>query len=189
MSRYSTVAIGLHWLMALMIVGLFAAGIWMHEAIHVPATKAQAFEVYQLHKSGGLTVLMLTLLRIVWRLTHKPPALPVQMKGWERLLARASHIGFYGLMLAIPLSGWAMVSASKFGLPTIYFGLFEWPHIGALASLDNKAPVEDLFKEAHEILAFCAIALLALHIVAALKHHFFDKDDVLTRMLPFLKAR
>ncbi len=189
MSRYSAVAILLHWLMALMIVSLVAAGVWMHEAIHVPATKAQAFEVYQLHKSTGLTVLALTLLRIVWRLTHRPPALPVQMKGWERVAARASHVGFYVLMLAIPLSGWAMVSASPFGLPTIFFGLFEWPHIAPLAALEHKDEAEHLFKEIHEILAFGAVALLALHIAAALKHHIWDKDDVLTRMLPFLKPR
>jgi cytochrome b561 len=189
MSRYSTVAILLHWLMALMIISLFVAGIWMNEAVHVPATQARAFEVYQLHKSTGLTVLVLTLLRIIWRLTHQPPALPVHMKNWERLLARVSHIGFYGLMLAIPLSGWALVSVSRFGLPTLYFGLFEWPHIAPLAALENKAPMEDLLKEAHEILAFGAIALLALHIVAALKHHIIDKDDVLVRILPFLKVR
>jgi cytochrome b561 len=189
MSRYSFGAMLLHWLMALMIVGLFVAGLWMHEAIHEPETKAQAFKVYQLHKSAGLMVLLLTLLRLAWRFLHKPPALPVHMKSWERLLARLSHVGFYVLMLAVPLSGWAMVSASPFGLPTIIFGLFEWPHIGPLAAIENKAPVEHLFKEAHELLAFSMIGLLLLHIAAALKHHFIDKDDVLARMLPLVRQR
>jgi cytochrome b561 len=189
MSRYSKVAMILHWLMALMIVCLFVAGLWMHEAIEEPETRAQAFKVYQLHKSFGITVLLLTLLRLAWRLMHKPPTLPTHMKNWERLLAKVSHIGFYLLMLAVPLSGWAMVSTSAYGLPTIIFGLFEWPHIGPLAAIENKAPVEHLFKEAHELLAFAMIGLLLLHIVAALKHHFLDKDDVLVRMLPLVRQR
>jgi cytochrome b561 len=189
MSRYSLVAMILHWLIALMIISLFAAGLWMHEAIEEPASRALAFKVYQLHKSFGITVLLLTLLRLAWRFTHKPPPLPIRMKSWERLLARVSHMGFYVLMLAIPFSGWAMVSASPLGLPTIIFGLFEWPHIGPLAAIENKAPVEHLLKEAHELLAFAMIGLLLLHIIAALKHHFFDKDDVLARMLPLVKQR
>lgn len=189
MSRYSSGAILLHWLMALMIVGQIAAGVWMNEAIHEPDTKALAFKVYQLHKSIGLTVLLLTLLRLLWRFTHRPPALPAHMKNWERMLARFSHVGFYLLMLAVPLSGWAMVSASPFGLPTIYFGLFEWPHIGPLAALADKPAAEHLFKEMHEVLAFGTVALLVLHIGGALKHHFIDKDDVLARMLPWVKQR
>jgi cytochrome b561 len=186
MSRYSAVAIALHWLMALMIIGLIIAGVWMSDAIDEPATRARAFQVFQLHKSVGLTVLMLTLLRLLWRLSHAPPALPAHMKRWERFAARFSHIGFYVLMLTIPLSGWAMVSANPYGLPTIVFGLFEWPHIAPLAALSDKAPVEHLLEDVHQILAFCAILLIILHIGAALKHHFFDKDDVLSRMLPRL---
>jgi cytochrome b561 len=189
MSRYSSGAILLHWLMALMIIGQIAAGIWMSDAIHAPSTKALAFKTYQLHKSIGLTVLLLSLLRLLWRAAHRPPALPAHMKNWERTLARLSHVGFYLLMLAVPLSGWAMVSASPLGLPTIYFGLFEWPHIGPLAALANKPSAEHLVKEMHEILAMGIVGLLVLHIVAALKHHFIDKDDVLARMLPLVRQR
>ncbi len=175
--------------MALLIVGQIAAGVWMSGAIHEPNTKALAFNVYQLHKSIGLTVLLLTLLRLLWRFTHTPPALPAHMKNWERMLARISHLGFYLLMIAIPLSGWAMVSASPFGLPTIYFGWFEWPHIAPLAALANKPPAEQLLKELHEVLAIGIVGLLVLHVGGALKHHFIDKDNVLARMLPWVRQR
>lgn len=189
MNRYSAVAITLHWLMAITIAGLVAVGMWMSDAIHVDATKAAAFQAYQWHKSFGLTILILTLLRLVWRMMHPAPPLPAGMAGWERMAARASHFLFYVLMLAIPLSGWAMVSASPFGLPTMFFGLFEWPHIGPLTRIADKAAAKEVFEEVHEILAFSIVGLLLLHIGAALKHHFIARDDVLSRMLPWIKQR
>jgi cytochrome b561 len=189
MSRYSRVAIVLHWTMAILIIGLFFVGLWMHEAIHVKETKAAAFSAYQWHKSFGLTVLVLTFLRLAWRFGHRPPPLPSGMKPWEAGVAKLTHWIFYALMLAVPLSGWAMVSASPFGLPTIVFGLFEWPHLPQFAEMANKDAAEEALKEAHELLAFAMMGLVILHIGAALKHHLIDRDDVLARMLPLLRRR
>lgn len=186
---YSTVAIALHWLTALAILALLAAGLWMTDAIRQPATKAFAFKVYQWHKSLGLIVLVLTVLRLSWRLVNPPPALPDGMSRFERMAAHFTHVAFYVLLVAIPLAGWAMVSASPLGLPTIVFGLFEWPHLPAVAGLADKKSAEALFRVLHEWMAYGLIALLVLHVAAALKHHFVNRDDVLARMLPGVRAR
>lgn len=185
---YTAFAIALHWLTALAILALLAAGLWMTDAIRQPATKAFAFKVYQWHKSLGLIVLVLTALRLTWRLVNPPPPLPPGMSPIERLAANLTHATFYVLLFAIPLAGWAMVSASPLGLPTIVFGLFEWPHIPMLANLTEKKSVEALFRTAHELMAYGLIALLVLHIAAALKHHLVNRDDVLARMLPGVRS-
>ncbi len=186
--RYSAVAIALHWSIALAVLALLVAGLWMTDAIKAPETRNFAFKVYQWHKALGLTVLVLTLVRIVWRLMNPPPPLPAGMTKFERVAASLAHVGLYTLMLAIPVAGWAMVSASPLGFPTMVFGLFEWPHIPMLAVLEDKKPAEALFKAIHKYLAFGSIALIALHVLAALKHHFVNRDDVLTRMLPGVRA-
>jgi len=187
--RYTAVAITLHWAIAAAIIVLLAAGWWMTDAIHHAGTKATAFKVYQLHKSLGLSVLVLSFLRLGWRLSHRPPPLPEGMSVLERLLARLTHGLFYALMIGVPLAGWAMVSSSPLGLPTIVFGLFEWPHIPLLADLEDKKPLEAVFRAAHQLMAYGLAALLVLHVAAALKHHFVNRDSVLTRMAPFLRAR
>ncbi|MEQ1695344.1 MAG: cytochrome b [Hyphomicrobiaceae bacterium] len=186
--RYGAVAIGLHWATALFVLVLLGAGLWMTDAIKAPETRNFAFKVYQWHKSLGLTVLVLTVVRILWRVMNPPPPLPAGMTRFERGAASLAHAGLYALMLAIPLAGWAMVSASPLGFPTMVFGLFEWPHLPMLASLEDKKPAEALFKMAHKYLAFGAMALIALHVIAALKHHFVNRDDVLARMLPGVRA-
>jgi cytochrome b561 len=183
-NHYTRVAIALHWLSALAIIGLLLAGLWMTDAIRDPATKNFAFEVYQWHKSLGLLLLVLTLARLTWRLMNPPPPLPPGMSRFERTAASLTHIAFYALLLAMPLAGWAMVSASPFGLPTMIFGLFEWPHLPVLAGLEDKKPVEAVFKSAHKFMGFGLMGLLALHVGAALKHHFINRDTVLARMLP-----
>ncbi len=186
--RYTAVAIALHWLIAIAIILQLASGLWMTDAIDDKATQNLAFQVYQWHKSLGLTVLFLSLLRIVWRLTHRAPGLPEGMAGWERFGAKATHILFYLIMIVMPLTGWVVVSASKFGLPTLYWGLFEWPHLPfADMAPDAKAGLEETFGEIHETLAYTTIALLVLHVGAALKHQIINHDNVLGRMLPFLK--
>lgn len=187
--RYTTVAMALHWLIAVAIIGLIVSGTWMADAIKVKDTQAIAYDTYQLHKSFGLTVLVLSLARLVWRFAHPAPPLPAHMTKAERFGAAVSHTLFYVLMIGMPLIGWAMVSASPFGLPTIVFGAFEWPHISWIDTLDNKEPVEAALKWAHWTGAVMFVALLALHIGAALKHHFFDRDGVLARMVPGLKPR
>lgn len=182
--RYTTVAIILHWVIAVAIIGLLASGLWMSSAINDPASKAFAFAVFQWHKALGLTVLVLSLARLAWRIGHNAPALPGHMTQAERMAAAGTHVLFYGLMIGMPLVGWAMVSASPIGLPTLYFGLFEWPHLPILSTLADKAPVEATLKTVHMTGGYIFAALLVLHVAAALKHHLFDRDDVLLRMLP-----
>jgi cytochrome b561 len=181
-TRYSTVAIILHWMIAAAIVAQLAGGLWMVGAIRSADRQALAFYVYQWHKSLGLAILVLTVLRLCWRLANPPPALPVAMPRIERIASRVTHGLFYVLTLGLPLVGWAMVSASPLGLPTMVFGLIELPHIGWLSGLAGG--VEAAFKSAHRAMGYALIGLLALHIAAALKHHLIDGDDVLTRMLP-----
>jgi cytochrome b561 len=171
--RYDRVAVGLHWLMAICIIGMLILGlIW--EDIKPLELKIAAINF---HKSLGLTLLLLAFFRLYWRLRHPAPALPETIPPLERKAARAAHVGLYALMIAIPLSGWMYVSAlAKY--PTVYFGLFTIPHLPIPKSLKG------FFGESHELLAYGLIALLVLHLLAALKHHFFDKNDVLRRILP-----
>lgn len=183
-NRYSSVAMMLHWLIAVAVLAMCATGVWMVDAIDVKETRADAFAVYQWHKSLGLTILVLMVLRIIWRLTHRPPDLPAGMKTLERLAAHTTHLGFYLLLLVIPLLGWAMVSASVYGLPTIWFGLFEWPHLPLLSGLENKKPVEDFLRSAHGWSAYLLIGLIVVHLAAVAKHTFVDRDGILKRMLP-----
>ncbi|WP_199553837.1 cytochrome b [Sandaracinobacteroides hominis] len=184
-SSYSRIAITLHWLIALLLIGNFLGGLLLDDLFNSPdaGTRRLGFTVVQLHKSIGLTVLTLTLLRLAVRLVSPPPPLPAHMTRIERLLSRVTHGTFYALMILIPLSGWAMVSASPLGFPTMWFGLFEWPHLPITPGKQGA----DAASEAHEILAFSAAALVVLHVAAALKHHFWDRDDVLARMLPLIR--
>jgi cytochrome b561 len=147
---------------------------------------ANLFPLVQLHKSIGLTVLVLSVIRLAWRLINPVPPLPAGMNAFQRLAAHASHFLLYFLIIAIPLSGWALVSSSPLGLPTLYFGWFEWPHIGFLADLTRaqKAPLRHDFGAIHVYLAWSAIVLVPIHIAAALYHQFVRRDGVLKRMLP-----
>lgn len=189
--RYTLVAIILHWLIAVAIILQIASGLWMVDAIKGATYQALAYDTYQWHKSLGLTVLILSLMRLAWRLTHRPPALPDGMKRVERVGAHLTHWLFYGFMIGAPLTGWAMVSASPWDLPTIWFGLFEVPHIPWLYDLDMAAKegVEAGFKLSHEIMGKLGLALLLLHIGAALKHQFIAKDHLMWRMVPRFSRR
>ncbi len=188
--RYSTIAIALHWLIALAIILQLASGLWMVDALDEQATQMRAFQVYQWHKSLGLTVLILSLLRLLWRLTHRAPGLPPGMTAWERLAAKGTHVLFYVLMIGLPLTGWIVVSASKLGLPTLYWGLFQWPHLPLCGmAAEAKAALEENVGEVHALLAYTTIGLLVLHVGAALKHHLVNRDDGLARMLPLLRRR
>jgi cytochrome b561 len=182
---YSALSITLHWLIALLILGNLAGGFLASDLLDstVAEERQAGFRLIQLHKSFGLTVLMLSVLRLGLRLVEGFPPLPAHMTATERLLARVTHRGFYLLMLAIPLAGWVMVSASPLNLPTFWFGLFPWPHLptGTDAALARAAG------GAHEALAIGAILLILLHVAGALKHQLLDRDEVLARMLPFLR--
>lgn len=168
-------------------------GWWMHDALKVDDTKALAITGFQLHKSLGLTVLALSLLRLLWRLTHRPPPMPATMPAWERFAARGVHAAFYGLMIGLPLSGWLMVSAQWDGgkplnVPTLWFGVFEVPHLFGLNAMADevRATFAHNAEETHEWLAKGTAALLLMHVAAALKHHFINRDSVLIGMAPKL---
>jgi cytochrome b561 len=142
------------------------------------------FQVYQLHKSIGITVLLAVLLRILWRATHRPPPLPT-MAPLEKAAAEGTHGLLYILMLVIPLTGWALVSVSPFNLPTVLYGVLPWPHLPVLPEVPNKAELGAAAKFIHSRLAWALAAVVALHAGAAFRHHFVLRDGVLHRMLPF----
>ena len=195
MTPYTRTAIALHWLIALAIVANLAIGWWMSDAINQAATRDNAVAAFQWHKSIGLTVLLLSLLRLVWRLLNPVPPLPPHMPRWERLAATSTHVAFYLLMIGIPLSGWLYVSTqwrdeAPLTIPTLWFELFEVPHLFALneASRAMRQSLANITLEAHELLVWAMLLLLLLHVAAALRHHFALKDGLLARMAPHLKT-
>jgi cytochrome b561 len=171
-----------------MLIGNFAGGLFMEGLLSPDATSEQkklGFQIIQLHKSSGLTILVLSLLRLALRLGKGTPPYPDHMTPLERTLAKTTVWGFYAVMILVPLTGWVMVSASPLGFPTIWFGLFEWPHL----PVETSKATNEAASEVHEIIAFVGAGLLGLHIVGALKHHFLDRDDVLARMLPLVRRK
>lgn len=186
-SPYSRAAIALHWIMAIMILGNLVGGFFLESLFNSddPAMRDLGFQLVQFHKSMGLTVLVLALVRLAMRVREGFPPLPAHMTVNERRLARLAHVGFYVLMIGLPMTGWLMSSASPLGFPTFWFGLFEWPNL----PVPTSEALSKAFGGAHEVMAFIAIALLLLHVGGALKHHFLDRDDVLARMIPALRPR
>lgn len=175
---YSLPAIGLHWITALLIAGAFLIGGYAVD-LQVSPLKLKLFSW---HKWLGVTILLLTLARIAWRLYRPPPPLPAGMPRWERLAAASGHGLLYLLLLAVPVSGWLLSSAA--GFPVVYFGVLQLPDLVAR----NRELAETL-KTVHYWLNTALLALIAVHVAAALKHYFLDRDTVLTRMLPFLAPR
>jgi cytochrome b561 len=182
--RYDTVAILLHWLVAVGVVAQIAIGLAMTQ---LPLTPARQFPLYQLHKSIGITVLAVVLFRVAWRLTHRPPPLPDTMPRVERRFASAAHLALYGLLVGLPLTGWAVVSASPYNIPTVLYGLVPWPHLPVLSTLHDKAPVEAVLATIHAFGGWFLAALIGVHAAAALRHHLLLHDAVLWRMLPLLR--
>ena len=181
--RYTRVAIAFHWAIAALVLALLGIGLAMTHADLAPMRR---FQLYQWHKSVGLTVLVLSLLRLGWRAFHRPPPLPAAMPALERGAAHLAHAVLYALIIAMPLVGWALVSASPFNIPTVLYGVVPWPHLPIVTDLPNKAAVEAGLKLVHASGAWFLIALLVLHAGAALRHHFVLRDDTLRRMLPSL---
>ena len=179
--RYHGVAIALHWLTALAVLCLFVIGLVMTD---LPRGASLKFTLYQLHKSVGITVLLLTVVRFGWRLTHRPPALPDHIRNWERRASEAMHAALYVFLFGLPMLGWATVSASPYNLPTILYGVVPWPHLPVLSTLANKAAAEELLGDLHSSGAWVMLAFLALHAGAAIRHHLILHDDILLRMLP-----
>lgn len=187
--RYTHIAIAFHWLIAILIIGQISGGLYMSD---LPDERAsEKFELFQWHKSFGITILLLSLMRLGWRLTHKPPAYSSELKNWERRLAKVTHIGFYVLMIAMPLGGWLVVSASPFAdsVPTLLFGLIPWPHLPFFGGVDDRAGLAAQFAELHEIGAYTMIGLFLLHMAGLLKHLFMDDSNVMLRMIPGNSAK
>lgn len=170
--RYDRIAQALHWLMALALIAVFAIGLWM-----VAQPLMVRLKTVPLHKTLGVTVFLLACLRLAWRATHPAPALPASMPRWERIAASAAHHLLYLLMFAVPLSGWLMSSA--LGFASVPFGLFKLPDL-----LARDRELGDTLKVVHFALNKAFATLVLLHVAAALKHHFIDRDGVLQRMLP-----
>lgn len=173
--RYSTVAILLHWVLGTALVALFFFGTYMADLPFSP----QRLKLFNYHKWAGISILILSALRLLWRLTHPAPALPAKielaMPGWQLKAHQLTHVALYALFFVVPLIGWAYTSAA--GFPVVLFGLFQLPDlVGA-----DKALAE-LIKPWHQISAFALAGLVVLHVAAALKHQFIDRDGLLKRM-------
>jgi cytochrome b561 len=172
-SRYPGKSILLHWLVAILIIAAFALGTYMTD-LKISPTK---LKLYSWHKWLGVTVLALVAIRLLVRLFSTAPAYPDSLKAWEKQVASLTHIALYILMFAVPLSGYLYTYAA--GFPVVYLGLIELP-----ALITPNPEMKDSFKELHEVLTNGMLLLVLLHLAAALKHHFIDKDNILKRMLP-----
>jgi cytochrome b561 len=184
--RYSAVAMVLHWIMAALILANLGVG-WRMVFLKGLAQ----FDLFQLHKSIGITVLILSLARLGWRLVNPPPPLPQGMRPLDRLAARAVHWAFYAVMIGLPLTGWIMVSVSPLNIPTLLWRAIPWPHLPWLHQLpmDSRKAVETATAPVHLSLAIGSAALIVLHVAAAAKHQWVDRDGLLGRMVPGLGAR
>ena len=191
-ARYTKTAVLLHWLIAICIFGMFALG-WYMSDLPKEAPKQMAYDLFDwgiytwqlgeevsprtfyfnLHKSLGVTIFALIIIRILWKVTHKPPAMLASYKAWERKLATGTHHLLYLLMVALPLSGIIMATYSKYGI--------KWFGLDFIKGLDNT-PMRELFKEMHEIIGVIILVVIIVHILGALKHKFIDKDETLKRM-------
>lgn len=174
--RYGMVAIVLHWLMALLMIALTAVGLYM-AALPDVGFNTKKITLILYHKEFGLLALALFVLRLGWRVTQVLPKLVEHLPDWQMIAARFVHLCFYGLMFALPMTGWLMSSAA--GIPVSFFGLFTLP--------DFVHHNDDLFATfigIHKWLGYALVLLIAVHMGAALLHHFVFKDDTLRRILP-----
>jgi cytochrome b561 len=176
-SRYSAVAKSFHWIIAALVVTQFVL-FYLEDDLPKGSRKLHLLDW---HKSVGMTILMLAILRLLWRLNHPPPALPAGMTALERRLARGTHMAFYVLLFAMPLTGWMQSSAKNYSVS--WFRLFTWPNL-----IGQSEAAFNILHTTHEVLSDALFAIAVLHIFAALKHHFWNKDNVLVRMLPFTKS-
>lgn len=179
-ANWGAIAKFFHWLIALLIIGNMALGYWA-DSLSLSPTKVEAF---YWHKTTGLTVLWLAVLRLLWRFTNPAPRLPPGMPGWERLLAHASHFLLYVLMIAMPVSGWIINSTANF--PLDLYGLIPVPDL--VPKGPNESAIGDIAKAAHYWMFISICVLLVLHVAGALKHHVINGDPVLKRMAPFSRA-
>lgn len=181
--RYSSVAITLHWVIAIAIIGMIFGGWYMSD---LPDGASGQYFLYQMHKSVGITILLLSVARLIWRGMNPAPALPADMNGLEKTASHMVHLGFYGLMIALPLTGWLYSSVSvKLDVPTVLYGMISWPDVPFVDGLKTET-ASGAVNFIHSKLAWVALALLALHVAGAIKHEFSAEEGVLKRMIPGL---
>jgi cytochrome b561 len=176
-ARYHPVSMALHWILALALASIFAVGLYMADLPFSP----QRLKLYNWHKWAGVFILLLSVARLATRLVKRPPALPAAvasaMPGWQTRAYHATHGMLYALFFAVPLLGWAYSSAA--GFPIVLFGVLPLPDF-----VSASKPLAELIKPWHQITAFALAGLVVLHVAAAIKHHFIDKDGLLLRMMP-----
>ena len=172
-SRYTRTAMFLHWLIALLILGLFSLGIYMADLPLSP----QKLKLYSYHKWAGITVLLLAIARLGWRITHRPPPLPASQPQWQQAAAHAGHGLLYLLIFAAPITGWLMSSA--LGFPVVWFGVLPLPDL-----IEKNRELGELLKLAHQYLNYTFLLVVTGHALAAVKHQWLDRDGTLSRMLP-----
>lgn len=187
LTRYDAVAMSFHWSIALLILVDF--GLALSFSKFDPGDLLYFKLAYPLHMSVGMAVLVLSVLRLLWRLMHRIPPLPQEMRLASRLLAKATHWLLYFFMLAAPLTGWAVLSVRN--KPPIFFGDYHWPNLPYLADMsrEQRGAIHQVMLPGHIELSYIAMSFVALHILAALYHHYFRRDDVLLRMLPWTGLR
>ncbi len=166
----------LHWLLAFAIIGNLCVGLYMTDLAMSP----QRLKLYNWHKWAGVMILSFSALRLLWRITHRPPALPHSLAHWQARASHIVHIFLYVMFFAVPLSGWAYSSAT--GFPIVLFGVLPLPDFVA-----KNRELAEAIKPLHQWLAYALAATVTLHIAAALKHHWIDRDQLLMRMWPFSK--
>lgn len=174
--RYNNLAIILHWVMAIAFFGMLGSGFIM---TNLDLGQSWTFKIYQWHKSAGVLLLLAVGLRLGWRIISTVPDLPDKMKKWEKSAAKLGHYSLYAIMFIQPLTGWLMVSASVYGLPTIVFGVFEWPHI---PGVEGNAGIEQWAKSAHFYGAIAFAGLIVIHIGATIQHYITENINLLRRM-------
>lgn len=182
-AKYDGVLMWLHWIIATLIIGNIALAFYFGDLPrHDPALGL----LVTTHKSLGLSVLVLSVILIIWRLTHRAPALPANMTRMHKIVAKSVQGILYFLIVAIPFAGWGLVSSSPRNVPVHFFGLFTWPQLPVLSTMApaTKKVVVGQFAQAHELLAWAAIVLVTLHVLGALYHHFLARDNVLRNILP-----
>ena len=176
-TRYTPLAKLFHWLLAVAIVGVFCVGVYMDGLPFSP----QKLKLINWHKWAGMSILILSVLRLLWRLTHRPPELPAKvlstMPGWQRVAHHGAHGLMYVLFFAVPLIGWAYSSAA--GFPIVLFGMLPLPDL-----LSVNKELAEAIKPLHKLSAYALAALVVVHVAAVIKHQFIDRDGLLTRMLP-----
>ncbi len=177
-TAYTKIAITLHWLVALLIFSAFPLGLYMSDLKFSPLK----LQLYSYHKWIGVTIFLLFIARLLWRITNKPPELPESIVAWQRRAAHAVHHLLYTLLFLIPVTGWLMSSAK--GVPVMYLGLVQLPDL-----LGKDKALGNLLETTHSVLNYLLLALVIMHIAAALKHHLIEKDETLTRMMPWLKKK